>query len=156
MSARNYICNDGSKSIGIPEDIYTPGKPITAHPEFTEPERPEIQLEVQDVTAEGARLLWHIPSNYSGSSFFTGSPFGLEARSGSAWEPLKMKVNPSWDVRELEHVPFSGGEFRVEYSVSWAGFYGLLPAGTYRITTSVFGSMGPETTAEFTVAPSPD
>lgn len=154
ISATNYIGTDGSKSIGIPEEIYS-GE-VTAHPELEPKESDNVILEALDVTPTGARLNLRIAPGVSLPELSIGHPYTLYRETDSRWQEVKtISGTSSWIPREISSLPFNGGWYHTDWYLSWAKTHGVLPAGHYRIETRL-ASYGQYYNAEFTIPAAQD
>ncbi|MDO5400142.1 MAG: M56 family metallopeptidase [Eubacteriales bacterium] len=147
----NYLGSDGTKSIGIPRELYTPGQPVSPHPSPEQVPGDTVLLEVQDVTPTGCILKVRInPKAYDPQEFQTGQRFTLARKVGQSWKPVpKIKGTDLWDPQPMGQLPLVEGYFTADLGLSWSRAYGILPPGDYRLTTYL-RSDSPQT-VEFTV-----
>lgn len=153
----NYIGSDGTKSLGIPKDIYTPGDAVTAHPAPVQQVEQPIRLTAQGVHSTGCTLVLQVaPVAYEGS-FSKGHPFTLERKTQEGWTSLNINSQAvQWNPQPLEDMPLSGGYYTAVWDVSWAGLYGILPPGTYRLSTYLSDQPAHACSTEFQVPASDD
>lgn len=149
----NYIGTDGTKSIGIPKDIYTPGKEVVAHPAPNQEPEPRITIEARDVTPAGCILQVKISPRLKNALLSVGNGFTLERKNGDKWEKLEPLDHHfvQWYPRELGELPLVNGYYSADYAVSWSRLYGILPPGEYRLNTSLSNYYSEACSAKFTI-----